>query len=100
MKITRFYFNMLPVNCYVLWNDNSRECAIVDAGCYYTKEEETLARFISDNQLTVTTALAMRLWLKNTESRSVPHRPTSFCYNSCHNNARRLVFLSRERLNP
>ncbi|HIZ27149.1 MBL fold metallo-hydrolase [Barnesiella sp. An55] len=61
MKITRFYFNMLPVNCYVLWNDNSRECAIVDAGCYYTKEEETLARFISDNQLTVKYLLATHL---------------------------------------
>ena len=33
MKINRFYFNMLPVNSYVLWDDKSRECAIVDAGC-------------------------------------------------------------------
>lgn len=43
MRIARFQFNMLPVNTYVLWDTASRECAIVDAGCYYPKEEETLA---------------------------------------------------------
>ena len=46
MRIARFQFNMLPVNTYVLWDTASRECAIVDAGCYYPKEEETLAKFI------------------------------------------------------
>lgn len=61
MKINRFYFNMLPVNSYVLWDDESRECAIVDAGCYYPKEEETLARFIADNRLTVKYLLATHL---------------------------------------
>lgn len=61
MKITRFQFNMLPVNCYVLWDPDSRECAIVDAGCYYPKEEETLAHFIDDNQLVVKYLLATHL---------------------------------------
>ena len=50
MRIARFQFNMLPVNTYVLWDTASRECAIVDAGCYYPKEEETLAEFIDDNK--------------------------------------------------
>lgn len=61
MKITRFHFNMLPVNCYVLWDPDSRECAVVDAGCYYPKEEETLAHFIDDNQLVVKYLLATHL---------------------------------------
>lgn len=61
MKITRFHFNMLPVNCYVLWDPDSRECAIVDAGCYYPKEEETLAHFIDDNRLVVKYLLATHL---------------------------------------
>ena len=61
MRIARFQFNMLPVNTYVLWDTASRECAIVDAGCYYPKEEETLAEFIDDNKLTVKYLLATHL---------------------------------------
>ena len=61
MQITRFYFNMLPVNTYVLWDTGSRECAIVDAGCYYPKEEEALSRFIAANNLTVKHLLATHL---------------------------------------
>ena len=61
MRIARFQFNMLPVNTYVLWDTASRECAIVDAGCYYPKEEETLAEFIDDNKLTVKYSLATHL---------------------------------------
>ena len=61
MRIARFQFNMLPVNTYVLWDTASRECAIVDAGCYYPKEEETLTEFIDDNKLTVKYLLATHL---------------------------------------
>ncbi len=61
MQITRFYFNMLPVNTYVLWDTDSQECAIVDAGCYYPKEEEALSRFIAANNLTVKCLLATHL---------------------------------------
>lgn len=61
MRIARFQFNMLPVNTYVLWDTASRECAIVDAGCYYPKEEETLAEFIDDNKLTVKYSSATHL---------------------------------------
>lgn len=61
MQITRFYFNMLPVNTYVLWDTNSQECAIVDAGCYYPKEEEALSQFIAANNLTVKHLLATHL---------------------------------------
>ncbi len=63
MKVSRFYFNMFPVNTYVLWDDISHECAIIDAGCYHAKEEETLARFIADNRLTVKYLLATHLHL-------------------------------------
>lgn len=61
MKINRFYFNMLPVNTYLLWDADSHECAIVDAGCYYPKEEEVLSKFIEDNHLTVKYLLATHL---------------------------------------
>ncbi len=61
MRVNRFQFNMLPVNTYVLWDETSRECAIVDAGCYYPKEEERLAQFIEENGLTVKYLLATHL---------------------------------------
>ena len=52
---------MLPVNTYLLWDADSHECAIVDAGCYYPKEEEVLSKFIEDNHLTVKYLLATHL---------------------------------------
>ncbi len=61
MKVNRFQFNMLPVNTYVLWDEHSRECALVDVGCFYPKEEETLAQFIEKNGLTVKYLLATHL---------------------------------------
>ncbi len=61
MKISRFHFNMLPVNTYLLWDADSRECAVVDAGCYYPKEEEALSKFIEGNHLTVKYLLATHL---------------------------------------
>lgn len=61
MKVSRFHFNMLPVNTYILWDTDSRECAIVDAGCFYPKEEEALSKFIVDNRLTVKYLLATHL---------------------------------------
>lgn len=53
MKVKRFEFNMLPVNTYVVWDEQTREAAIIDAGCYFPKECETLKRFIEEEQLTV-----------------------------------------------
>ena len=50
MKIKRFEFNMFPVNCYVLW-DETKEAAIIDAGCYYREEQEQLKSFIDSHGL-------------------------------------------------
>ena len=78
MRIARFQFNMLPVNTYVLWDTASRECAIVDAGCYYPKEEETLAEFIDIcTSITVSVILS---WQKNMELCYVRRKPTNFSY--------------------
>lgn len=43
--IKTFYFNDLRTSCYVLY-DNTKECAIVDPGCYSEKEKERLVKFI------------------------------------------------------
>ncbi len=62
MKIKRFEFNMFPVNCYVLW-DETQEAAIIDPGCYYDEEKQTLKKFILNNDLNVKHLLNTHLHL-------------------------------------
>lgn len=53
MEIRRFEFNMLPVNTYVVWDEHTREAAVIDAGCYFQRECEQLKTFISEMGLVV-----------------------------------------------
>lgn len=52
MNVKCLEFNFLPVNTYVLW-DETKECAVIDPGCFYKGENEKLAEFISTNGLEV-----------------------------------------------
>lgn len=52
MNVKCLEFNFLPVNTYIIWDD-TKECAIIDPGCFYEGESERLAEFISDNNLKV-----------------------------------------------
>ena len=52
MNVKCLEFNFLPVNTYIVWDD-TKECAIIDPGCFYKGENEKLAEFISANRLTV-----------------------------------------------
>ena len=47
IKVHKFTFNPLQENTYVLY-DETGECIIVDAGCYFNDEREELVRFIGD----------------------------------------------------
>ncbi|MDR2859374.1 MAG: MBL fold metallo-hydrolase [Mediterranea sp.] len=62
MKIKIFEFNMFPVNTYVLWDD-TKEAAIIDCGCLYEKEKQTLKEYITSNKLTVKHLLNTHLHL-------------------------------------
>lgn len=53
MKVKQFEFNMLPVNTYVVWDERTREAAVIDAGCYTPEECETLKQFIAGEELKV-----------------------------------------------
>ena len=48
IKIQKFIFNLFSENTFVLWDDESKECAIVDPGCSDSSEEQTLENFIND----------------------------------------------------
>ena len=52
MQVKKFTFNPFQENTYVLF-DETKECVIVDAGCYYPQEFEDLKSFISSNDLKV-----------------------------------------------
>lgn len=66
MKIMRFTFNMVSVNTYVIWDEQSLKCAIVDAGCFYPAECEELDLFIARQHLTVKYQLATHLHFDHT----------------------------------
>lgn len=52
LQIQVFAFNPLQENTYVLY-DETRECVIIDPGCYDVAEKYELTSFIEDAQLTV-----------------------------------------------
>lgn len=53
IQIQKFTFNLFSENTFILWDDDSKECAIVDPGCSNASEETKLERFITDNKLNV-----------------------------------------------
>jgi glyoxylase-like metal-dependent hydrolase (beta-lactamase superfamily II) len=50
LHIDRFVFNTFQVNTYIL-RDETKECAIIDAGCYAKAEQDRITGFIKDNGL-------------------------------------------------
>ncbi len=50
LQIHSFVFSPIQENTYVLYNEQ-KECAIIDPGCYFDEEKETLKNFINDNGL-------------------------------------------------
>lgn len=52
MNYTKFTFNPFQENTYVLW-DSTKECIIIDPGCYYPAELDTLNGFIKKEGLDV-----------------------------------------------
>ncbi len=51
IQVKKFTFNPVQENTYVLY-DETGECIIVDAGCYFDYEQKELSDFIEEKQLT------------------------------------------------
>ena len=47
-----FHCNMLDENCYVLSDDTTKECVIIDCGALYEEETSAIVSYIKDNGLT------------------------------------------------
>jgi len=50
MEIKTFYFNPLRECCYVAW-DETKECVIIDPGCYGERELKRLQNLVEEKQL-------------------------------------------------
>jgi glyoxylase-like metal-dependent hydrolase (beta-lactamase superfamily II) len=53
LQIKHFEFNPFQENTYVLYDDETRSCIIIDPGCSNKQEEDQLKTFIADNHLSV-----------------------------------------------
>jgi glyoxylase-like metal-dependent hydrolase (beta-lactamase superfamily II) len=54
MPIQSFTFNPLSENTYIVWDENTRNAALIDAGMYNREECNTVKDFLTQNQLTLT----------------------------------------------
>ena len=53
MKVKQFEFNHFMTNGYVLWDEVSKECVIIDPCAEASYEDERLAQFVEENGLKV-----------------------------------------------
>ncbi|MDE6415736.1 MAG: MBL fold metallo-hydrolase [Duncaniella sp.] len=53
MKITRFSFNMFGENTYVVFDEHSREAAVIDPGMLHQREEEAITKYIDEKHLVI-----------------------------------------------
>ena len=53
IQIQKFTFNLFSENTFVLWDDETKECAVIDPGCSDKNEESILENFITENNLSV-----------------------------------------------
>lgn len=63
MKIETFVFNPIMENTYLLIDEGSKECVIIDAGCYYDAEKVRLSSFIENGGLKLVRVLNTHLHL-------------------------------------
>lgn len=50
LKIKSFVFSPIQENTYLLYNE-SKDCIIIDPGCYFPEEKEVLKTFVSESKL-------------------------------------------------
>lgn len=51
VKIKKFVFNPFSENTFIVWDDHTKECAVIDPGCSDEVEENELSEFIRNNDL-------------------------------------------------
>lgn len=53
LKVKTFVFSMFYENTYLIWDDDSKEAAVIDPGCLEVFEQEKLVSEINQNKLKI-----------------------------------------------
>jgi len=53
LNVQRFVFNPFNENTFLIWDDNSKETAVIDPGCFVKSEEAAISGFIDSNGLKI-----------------------------------------------
>ena len=66
LEIRTFVCNMLHENCFVLFDKDSREAAVIDPGFYWDNEKQTFVKYVEANQLKIKHLLCTHLHFDHT----------------------------------
>lgn len=81
MKIAKFIFTLFGVTTYVVWDPETKDCAIIDPGMINEEEETALKDFIERNDLKVSNIINTHLHLDhavgNSYTRDIFKAPVS-----------------------
>ena len=66
LEIRTFVCNMLHENCFVLFDKDSREAAVIDPGFYWENEKQTFVKYVEANQLKIKYLLCTHLHFDHT----------------------------------
>lgn len=61
MKVRTFVCNMLHENCYLVYDEVSREAAVIDPGFYWNEEQRRFSKFVEENDLHIKYLLCTHL---------------------------------------
>lgn len=61
MKVRTFVCNMLHENCYLVYDEVSREAAVIDPGFYWNEEQRSFSKFVEENDLHIKHLLCTHL---------------------------------------
>lgn len=61
MKVRTFVCNMLHENCYLVYDEVSREAAVIDPGFYWNEEQRSFSKFVEGNDLHIKYLLCTHL---------------------------------------
>lgn len=61
MKVRTFVCNMLHENCYLVYDEVSREAAVIDPGFYWNEEQRSFSKFVEENDLHIRYLLCTHL---------------------------------------
>ncbi|MHB1685831.1 MAG: MBL fold metallo-hydrolase [Ignavibacteriaceae bacterium] len=53
LVVKKFVFNMFSENTFVIWDEESKECAMIDAGCSNKSEEDEIDSYVNEHNLNV-----------------------------------------------